>query len=210
MRASKNRLSLDLLRRYNPNNSEEDESSRLKRPPGLPRNGNPVLQDTLGQKYGSIAPMKKPKTLYSLFPNISSYKSLITDTVSFNKAVAVVGQHLQAKSLAIPQFLLEQSSLLQTEVLILVCKYDEMLAVEAAHQLADQRGEKVGETVGYKVTNECSISSSTCLIFCSPNVLLHTLAARNSNLIQGTPVDPAPVLQFKQFFVCRIDPLDIG
>ncbi|XP_075243755.1 3'-5' RNA helicase YTHDC2-like isoform X2 [Convolutriloba macropyga] len=64
-------------------------------------------------------------------------------------------------------------------------RYDDMMAVESAHILASERGEKVGETVGYKVCNETSISASTCLIFCTPTVILHTLANRGSNLIQG-------------------------
>ena len=178
---------LDLLKRY-PESKNESQSGYISSTRTARYNftKDTVLYDSLPQKHPYTPPFSpKQRPLHSLFPDILSKKSLITECIEQNKAVAFIGKNLQEKSIAVPEFILEHAAYHNQNCLILVCKYDDMLAVEAAHRLANERGEKVGETVGYKVSNETNIKPSTCLIFCTPMVILHTLANRCSNLISG-------------------------
>lgn len=89
------------------------------------------------------------------------------------------------KSTQVPQFILDnwlfQASKLDSNKIPhveIVCTQPRRLsAIGVAERVADERTERVGQTVGYQIRLENKISSTTRLTFCTTGILLRRLTA---------------------------------
>lgn len=107
----------------------------------------------------------------------------ILETIKSFQVVVISGETGCGKSTQVPQFLLDDWLLESTQVdrnkmkhVEIICTQPRRLsAIGVAERIADERNEKVGNTVGYQIRLENKISNSTRLTFCTTGILLRRL-----------------------------------
>ncbi|XP_072227665.1 3'-5' RNA helicase YTHDC2 isoform X2 [Leuresthes tenuis] len=105
-----------------------------------------------------------------------------------NKVVLVVGETGSGKTTQIPQFLLDDCCKNRQPCRIFCTQPRRLAAIAVAERVAAERGECVGQTVGYHIRLESRVSPKTLLTFCTSGVLLRTLMAGDGSLTTVTHV----------------------
>uniref|UniRef100_A0A8D3AHL2 RNA helicase n=1 Tax=Scophthalmus maximus TaxID=52904 RepID=A0A8D3AHL2_SCOMX len=149
------------------------------RPIGCLNNGIPLVP----QK-------RKPTKLDGFRRSLPAHGSQeeIVQLLRANRVVLVVGETGSGKTTQIPQFLLDDCSA-SGDACRIFCTQPRRLAVIAvAERVATERGESVGQTVGYHIRLESRFSPRTLLTFCTSEVLLRTLMAGDESLETVTHV----------------------
>ncbi|KAM7487688.1 hypothetical protein LguiB_025172 [Lonicera macranthoides] len=104
-------------------------------------------------------------------------KHAILTAVSQNQVVIISGQTGCGKTTQIPQFILEseiESS--RGGICSIICTQPRRIsAISVSERVSAERGEKLGETVGYKVRLEGMKGRDTHLLFCTTGILLRRL-----------------------------------
>ncbi|XP_035383082.1 3'-5' RNA helicase YTHDC2 isoform X1 [Electrophorus electricus] len=112
----------------------------------------------------------------------------IVATIKENQVVLVVGETGSGKTTQIPQFLLDDCSRKGIPCRIFCTQPRRLAAIAVAERVAAERGETVGQTVGYQIRLESRVSPKTLLTFCTSGVLLRTLMAGDATLSTVTHV----------------------
>nr|CAD7198290.1 unnamed protein product [Timema douglasi] len=104
----------------------------------------------------------------------------IIRTVANNQVVVISGETGCGKSTQVPQFLLDDwllsyNSQNRRHVEIVCTQPRRLSAIGVAERVADERAERVGQSVGYQIRLESKISSMTRLTFCTTGILLRRL-----------------------------------
>lgn len=105
-------------------------------------------------------------------PAWGSRAALLT-AVAEHQVTLVVGETGCGKSTQVPQFVLEENPLAN----LVVTQPRRICALALAHRVAAERGEDVGQTVGYSVHLESRSSSATRVLFCTNGVFRRRLLA---------------------------------
>lgn len=110
-------------------------------------------------------------------------KEAILRGISCNQVVIISGETGCGKTTQIPQFILEsQIESNRGGTCGIICTQPRRIsAISVSERVAAERGEKLGETVGYKVRLEGMRGSDTHLLFCTTGILLRRLLV-NRNL----------------------------
>ncbi|XP_038589485.1 3'-5' RNA helicase YTHDC2 isoform X1 [Micropterus salmoides] len=112
----------------------------------------------------------------------------IIQLIRENKVVLVVGETGSGKTTQIPQFLLDECSRNGEPCRIFCTQPRRLAAIAVAERVAAERGESVGQTVGYHIRLESRVSPKTLLTFCTSGVFLRTLMAGDASLTTVTHV----------------------
>ncbi|KAK2703278.1 hypothetical protein QYM36_018233, partial [Artemia franciscana] len=140
--------------------------------------GNAQYQIT--GKLGHVVPQVPPPSQNpSCFSRLSIRKNEIISTIKNNQVSLFIGYPI-GKSIAIPEFILENSASTFLPVRIISVCPEKLSAPVLAHRVASNRGESVGEIIGYQMPLESRISPTTIVTFCSASVLLRTLMGDNT------------------------------
>ncbi|XP_068608854.1 3'-5' RNA helicase YTHDC2 [Brachionichthys hirsutus] len=115
-------------------------------------------------------------------------KEEIVRLVRENRVVLVVGETGSGKTTQIPQFLLDECSRNGEPCRIFCTQPRRLAAIAVAERVAAERGESVGQTVGYHIRLESRVSPKTMLTFCTSGVLLRTLMNGEASLANVTHV----------------------
>ncbi|KAI3696242.1 hypothetical protein L1987_79253 [Smallanthus sonchifolius] len=104
-------------------------------------------------------------------------KDAILNAISQNQVVIISGETGCGKTTQIPQFILESEidSLRGATCSIICTQPRRISAMSVSERIATERGEKLGETVGYKVRLEGIKGRDTRLLFCTTGILLRRL-----------------------------------
>nr|GLL32231.1 DExH-box ATP-dependent RNA helicase DExH5, mitochondrial [Ipomoea trifida] len=104
-------------------------------------------------------------------------KDAILSAISQNQVVIISGETGCGKTTQIPQFILESEieSMRGAACSIICTQPRRISAMSVAERVAVERGEKLGETVGYKVRLEGVKGRDTHLLFCTTGILLRRL-----------------------------------
>ncbi|XP_020549589.1 DExH-box ATP-dependent RNA helicase DExH1 isoform X2 [Sesamum indicum] len=104
-------------------------------------------------------------------------KSEFLKAVAANQVLVVSGETGCGKTTQLPQFILENeiSSLRGASCSIICTQPRRISAISVAARISSERGEKLGETVGYQIRLESKRSAQTRLLFCTTGVLLRQL-----------------------------------
>ncbi|KAI1904626.1 hypothetical protein AGOR_G00007630 [Albula goreensis] len=112
----------------------------------------------------------------------------IVRIIKENRVVLVVGETGSGKTTQIPQFLLDDCSRNGIPCRIFCTQPRRLAAIAVAERVAAERGENVGQTIGYQIRLESRVSPKTLLTFCTSGVLLRTLMAGDNTLSTVTHV----------------------
>ncbi|KAK9060030.1 hypothetical protein SSX86_020734 [Deinandra increscens subsp. villosa] len=104
-------------------------------------------------------------------------KDAILNAISQNQVVIISGETGCGKTTQIPQYILESEidSLRGATCSIICTQPRRISAMSVSERIATERGEKLGETVGYKVRLEGIKGRDTRLLFCTTGILLRRL-----------------------------------
>ncbi|KAL8056715.1 hypothetical protein ABFX02_04G137100 [Erythranthe guttata] len=111
--------------------------------------------------------------------SLPSYKErdALLHAVSQNQVVVVSGETGCGKTTQLPQYILESEieAAQGAECSIICTQPRRISAISVAERVAAERGEKIGESVGYKVRLEGMRGRDTRLLFCTTGILLRRL-----------------------------------
>nr|XP_014346728.1 PREDICTED: probable ATP-dependent RNA helicase YTHDC2 isoform X2 [Latimeria chalumnae] len=112
----------------------------------------------------------------------------IVKIIKSNKVILIVGETGSGKTTQIPQFILDDCYKNSIPCRIFCTQPRRLAAIAVAERVAAERGEKIGQTIGYQIRLESRVSPRTLLTFCTNGVLLRTLMAGDSTLSTVTHV----------------------
>uniref|UniRef100_A0A673L052 RNA helicase n=1 Tax=Sinocyclocheilus rhinocerous TaxID=307959 RepID=A0A673L052_9TELE len=112
----------------------------------------------------------------------------IIQTIRENQVVLVLGETGSGKTTQIPQFLLDDCCRSGIPCRIFCTQPRRLATIAVAERVAAERGEKIGQTIGYQIRLESRVSPKTLLTFCTSGVLLRTLMSGDEALSTVTHV----------------------
>nr|DAD48355.1 TPA_asm: hypothetical protein HUJ06_018292 [Nelumbo nucifera] len=119
------------------------------------------------------------KAMQSFREKLPAYKvkAEFLTAVSNNQVLVVSGETGCGKTTQLPQFILEEeiSSLRGADCNIICTQPRRISAISVSARISSERGEALGETVGYQIRLESKRSTQTRLLFCTTGVLLRLL-----------------------------------
>uniref|UniRef100_A0A3Q4M2M3 RNA helicase n=1 Tax=Neolamprologus brichardi TaxID=32507 RepID=A0A3Q4M2M3_NEOBR len=119
---------------------------------------------------------------------VHEHQEEIIQIIRKNRVVLVLGETGSGKTTQIPQFLLDDCSKKGESCRIFCTQPRRLAAIAVADRVAAERGEGVGQTVGYHIRLESRVSPKTLLTFCTSGVLLRTLMTGDASLTTVTHV----------------------
>ncbi|XP_070542906.1 3'-5' RNA helicase YTHDC2-like [Ptychodera flava] len=184
-----------LLQRYPVTNKERQELQPRSERGYYSSNdsGQREMNKTTG-RLNSGVPQISPRQMNTEFDHfrqslpIHQSKDLIVKTINENRVVLISGDTGSGKTTQVPQFLLNDSANTGRPVRIVCTQPRRISALAMAERVATERGEKVGQTVGYQIRLESRVSPKTLLTFCTNGVLLRTLMGGGTSLNPVTHV----------------------
>lgn len=119
---------------------------------------------------------------------IRSYRDEILNAISKNQVVMISGETGCGKTTQVPQYILELGTEIQQPCRILVAEPRRLAALSVSDRVSQERGETLGQLVGYQIRLESKVSPRTLLTFCTNGVLLRTLMGGDAALQTVTHV----------------------
>ncbi|KAM4710439.1 3'-5' RNA helicase YTHDC2 [Discoglossus pictus] len=154
---------------------------------------NREMSKTSGRLNNGIpqVPVKRGESEFDSFrqslPVFEKHEDIVK-IIKDNKVVLIVGETGSGKTTQIPQFLLDDCNKNGIPCRIFCTQPRRLAAIAVAERVAAERGEKIGQTIGYQIRLESRVSPKTLLTFCTNGVLLRTLMAGDSTLSTVTHV----------------------
>ncbi|XVF14443.1 hypothetical protein REPUB_Repub09cG0060600 [Reevesia pubescens] len=108
---------------------------------------------------------------------IASFRDAITSTVESNQVVLISGETGCGKTTQVPQFLLDYLWEKGEACKILCTQPRRISATSVSERIAYERGQYVGDDVGYKIRLESKGGRHSSIVFCTNGVLLRVLVA---------------------------------
>uniref|UniRef100_A0A6I8SLL3 3'-5' RNA helicase YTHDC2 n=1 Tax=Xenopus tropicalis TaxID=8364 RepID=A0A6I8SLL3_XENTR len=148
---------------------------------------NREIGKTSGCLNGGIpqVPDKRGESKYDFFrqslPVFEKQEDIIR-IIKNNKVVLIVGETGSGKTTQIPQFILDNCQKNGLPCRIFCTQPRRLAAISVAERVAAERGEIIGQCVGYQIRLESRVSPKTLLTFCTNGVLLRTLMGGDSTL----------------------------
>ncbi|RWS15277.1 putative ATP-dependent RNA helicase YTHDC2-like protein [Dinothrombium tinctorium] len=115
-------------------------------------------------------------------------RSNIMRVIAENPIVLICGDTGCGKTTQVPQFILEYSTFVNKPCRIITTEPRRLAALSVAERVAYERGENIGQTVGYQIRLESKVSPITLLTFCTNGVLLRTLMGGDNGLATVTHI----------------------
>ncbi|XP_071478246.1 3'-5' RNA helicase YTHDC2-like [Diadema antillarum] len=106
----------------------------------------------------------------------------VLTAVNNNRVVLIAGDTGSGKTTQIPQFILDQCCESRQPCRIICTQPRRISALSVSERVAVERGEAIGQTVGYQIRLESRVSPKTLLTFCTNGVLLRTLMTGDTAL----------------------------
>lgn len=133
----------------------------------------------LKQKQDKLKASSSVKEMQSFREKLPAFKmrTEFLKAVAENQVLVISGETGCGKTTQLPQYILEEgiSSLRGAHYNIVCTQPRRISAISVAARIASERGESLGETVGYQIRLEALRSAQTRLLFCTTGVLLRKL-----------------------------------
>ncbi|XP_019193302.1 PREDICTED: DExH-box ATP-dependent RNA helicase DExH6-like [Ipomoea nil] len=106
---------------------------------------------------------------------IASFKDIITSSIESYQVVLISGETGCGKTTQVPQYILDHMWA-KGETCKVVCTQPRRIsATSVSERISTERGENLGDTVGYKIRMESSGGRHSSIVFCTNGVLLRIL-----------------------------------
>ncbi|KAG5533939.1 hypothetical protein RHGRI_027960 [Rhododendron griersonianum] len=121
---------------------------------------------------------------------IASFKDVITSTVESNQVVLISGETGCGKTTQVPQFLWDDMWG-KGESCKIVCTQPRRISATSgvyqlfAERISCERGENIGDSVGYKIRLETKGGRHSSVIFCTNGVLLRVLVSKGTGRLKA-------------------------
>ncbi|XP_061428277.1 3'-5' RNA helicase YTHDC2-like [Lethenteron reissneri] len=119
---------------------------------------------------------------------VAEFQEQLLGTIAKSNILLVLGETGSGKTTQIPQYILDESTRLGWPCRVLCTQPRRISAVAVAERVAAERGEGIGQTVGYQIRLESRVSPKTLLTFCTNGVLLRTLMSGDSAMSTVTHI----------------------
>lgn len=113
---------------------------------------------------------------------IFDHKNEIINTIKENQVVIVSSETGSGKTTQIPQYIMEYMSASHKPCKIVCTQPRRISTVSAAERVSFERGEKVGNSVGYHIRLEQKYGLMTNLIYCTTGVFVRNLMSGGKKL----------------------------
>ncbi|GFO20151.1 yth domain containing 2 [Plakobranchus ocellatus] len=113
---------------------------------------------------------------------------IIVKEINASKTVLIAGETGSGKTTQVPQLVMDDCFEKKQPCRILCTQPRRIAAISIAERVAQERGERIGQSIGYQIRLESKISAKTVLTFCTTGVLLRTLMEGDECLNQVTHV----------------------
>ncbi|XVE75856.1 hypothetical protein DITRI_Ditri12bG0125100 [Diplodiscus trichospermus] len=137
------------------------------------------LSAELKKKQENLKASNSMKEMWSFREKLPAFKvkADFLKAVVQNQVLVVSGETGCGKTTQLPQYILEEeiSSLRGADCNIICTQPRRISAISVAARISSERGESLGETVGYQIRLESKRSAQTRLLFCTTGVLLRQL-----------------------------------
>ncbi|KAF9589788.1 hypothetical protein IFM89_028723 [Coptis chinensis] len=112
---------------------------------------------------------------------IASFREAITSTIETNQVVLISGETGCGKTTQVPQYLLDYMWGKGEACKIICTQPRRISATSVAERISYERGEKVGESIGYKIRLETKGGKRSSIMFCTNGILLRVLVGKGTN-----------------------------
>ncbi|KAK2655365.1 hypothetical protein Ddye_008417 [Dipteronia dyeriana] len=151
----------------NPVNTSDMDSAKEK------------LSFELKERQDKMKANNSVKAMQSFREKLPAFKMKVEflKAVAENQVLVVSGETGCGKTTQLPQFILEEeiSCLRGADCNIICTQPRRISALSVASRISSERGENLGETIGYHIRLESKRSAQTQLLFCTTGVLLRQL-----------------------------------
>ncbi|KAK9152429.1 hypothetical protein Syun_010738 [Stephania yunnanensis] len=106
---------------------------------------------------------------------IASFKDTITSAVASHQVVLISGETGCGKTTQVPQMLLDYKWGMGETCKIVCTQPRRISAISVAERIAYERGENVGDNIGYKIRLETKGGKNSSIMFCTNGILLKLL-----------------------------------
>ncbi|KAL5709082.1 RNA helicase [Ranunculus cassubicifolius] len=141
--------------------------------------GREKFSAELKEKQDQMMASGKSKVMLSFREKLPAYKMKVEflKAVANNQVLVVSGETGCGKTTQLPQFILEEeiSCLRGADCNIICTQPRRISATSVSTRIAAERGENIGDTVGYQIRLEAKRSKQTRLLFCTTGVVLRKL-----------------------------------
>ncbi|KAF6017327.1 YTHDC2 [Bugula neritina] len=167
----------DLIPRAHKSTNPQENGELTKMTTGKLNNGLPQVPPRRCPSGVSVPPLP-----------VLSAAAEIVHTVANNQVVLVSGETGCGKTTQVPQMILDSCCESRLPCRIICVQPRRIAALSMAGRVAAERGEEVGQIVGYQIRLESRVSPKTLLTYCTNGVLLRTLIAAENALATVTHV----------------------
>ncbi|XP_062009081.1 DExH-box ATP-dependent RNA helicase DExH6-like [Rosa rugosa] len=109
---------------------------------------------------------------------MASYRDVVTSAIESHQVVLVSGETGCGKTTQVPQYLLDHMWG-KGEACKIVCTQPRRIsAISVAERISYERGQNVGEDIGYKIRLESKGGRHSSIVFCTNGILLRILISR--------------------------------
>ncbi|KAJ8753423.1 hypothetical protein K2173_019822 [Erythroxylum novogranatense] len=133
--------------------------------------------DSLTSRVKSAAKLLQIAELRSKLP-IGSFRDAITSAIESHQIVLISGETGCGKTTQVPQFVLDHMWQKGKACKIVCTQPRRISATSVAERIAYERGQNIGEDVGYKIRLERKGGKHSSIVFCTNGVLLRVLVSR--------------------------------
>ncbi|KAK2182376.1 hypothetical protein NP493_355g01027 [Ridgeia piscesae] len=183
-----------LLQRFPITNKErQDLQPRTDRGQYSDGMGRELNRTTTGRLNNGVPQVPPPcgasdLSAFRLSLPVAQMKEVIVKAINDNRVVLVSGETGSGKTTQVPQMILDDCEIQGRPCRIFCTQPRRLAALSVAERVAAERGEKIGQTVGYQIRLESRVSPKTLLTFCTNGVLLRTLMGSDNALAMVTHV----------------------
>ncbi|CAH8385689.1 unnamed protein product [Eruca vesicaria subsp. sativa] len=112
---------------------------------------------------------------------ITSYRDAITSAVESNQVILISGETGCGKTTQVPQYLLDHMWSTKRESCKIVCTQPRRIsAMSVSERISCERGESIGDNIGYKVRLQSKGGRHSSVVFCTNGILLRVLVGKGS------------------------------
>lgn len=134
--------------------------------------------DMLTSRIRNLPKLKKISEDKAKLP-IAAFQDVITSTIATHQVVLISGETGCGKTTQVPQFLLDYMWSSGKACKIICTQPRRISAMSVAERISHERGEEIGETVGYKIRLDTKGDRQSSILFCTNGVMLRVLVSKD-------------------------------